>query len=173
SQRRAYRDASVRKNKSADRAFVLAAPLLKHGDSLAQLAGCFEVAKEENSIGKIADIDRRIHPGADQSVLRERKYRIQTLLVQVGQELMQLESQKTFPGHGIEKTIEAVDHDQGCVFLFDESPHVVNELAWRYLSGIELLQFDATAAHVLLHMNPQTGGPVKVRSQSLVECEYG
>src|SRR5438270_1795641 len=103
SQRRAYRDASVRKNKSADRAFVLAAPLLKHGDSLAQLAGCFEVAKEENSIGKIADIDRRIHPGADQSVLRERKYRIQTLLVQVGQELMQLESQKTFPGHGIEK----------------------------------------------------------------------
>ena len=78
---------------------VGSASLFKDRDGLPKFSVSFEITEQENRVGKIADIDRRVHAVAYETVLREGKDGRDPLLVQVGNQFMKLQDQKLFPRH--------------------------------------------------------------------------
>ena len=74
---------------------VGSASLFKDRDGFPEFSLCFEITKQEDRVGKIADIDRRVHA----VVLCEGEDGRDALLVQVGNQFMKLQDQKLFPRH--------------------------------------------------------------------------
>src|SRR5260370_11236597 len=79
-----------------------------------------------------------------------------SVLVQIGEQLVYLESQKAFLRHCLQVAVEAVDDDDGGVPLGDASTDERSELTGRHLCGIDLMQDDITGRdqRADLHSNP-------------------
>jgi hypothetical protein len=54
----------------ANRAFVRASALLEDGHCLPHFASRLEVAHQDHGIGQVARVDRRLHVGADEALVR-------------------------------------------------------------------------------------------------------
>src|SRR3954468_20130116 len=119
-QRWADADSGGIDEKLADGALVLAGPLLHHGEGLVDGATGFEEAKHQNRIGQIGDIDGPLHL-AHHATGGDHDHGHDPLLVQVGDELVQLEIDVTFLAHGMQITVEAVDVDHLGAFFLDSA----------------------------------------------------
>jgi hypothetical protein len=132
---------------------VGSAPLLENRDGLPEFSVRLEIAEQKNRIGKIADVNGRIHATAHDAVMCERKNCRDPLLVQVGKQFMKLQDQKLFSGHRIEESVQAVDDKDSRMRIFDKLPNLVCELAGGDFRGIKLKHTNTTRAHVTVKLN--------------------
>ncbi len=101
----------------ADRIFVSAGTLLKHGNCAPHLPDRLKIAQQKDGIGEIGDVDGRLHI-ADQSMLGNRKKSRRAQTIQILQQLMHVQDEKLLLGHGVLIAIQAVNDDRSNVFFF-------------------------------------------------------
>src|SRR5579859_2210755 len=85
--------------------------LLHHRNSLAHFSMRFEISKYEDIVSQVAHINGCLHRAAHQSHLRQHEERDYSTIIQVGQQFMQMESEKLLARHGLKKAIQAVNQD--------------------------------------------------------------
>lgn len=76
------------------------------------------IARQDYRVRKVGEIDDRLH-GPDQPLLRQHHDGDYALLIEKGQQLVQLQRQVALRGHGVEVSIDAVDHDHAHVIVHD------------------------------------------------------
>src|SRR5205814_939389 len=108
---------------------------------LANRALCLEKPQQQNRVAQIAEINRRLN-GADETVLGHYQDRQDASLVQVCDQLVDLERQKTFLRHRLQIAVEAVDHDDGGFSLDDAATDEGGEFARGHLCGVDFMQID-------------------------------
>ena len=106
-----------------------------------------EIPQQDHRIGEIGNVDGRLHV-PDNAVLSNSQKRVDSLPVQILQQLVHMEDQQFFFRHGGLVAVEAVDDDRFCVSGVDDCANEMRELAGRQLRGIHLLDHErAGLAH--------------------------
>src|SRR4029453_18170256 len=162
-------DSGTGQGKIADAALVRAAALLQYRDRLTNHAAGLEVAQDDDRVGQVAGVDRRLHLHADQAVLRADQKRGDTGLAEERQQLVQLDDQELLVRHRVEIAVEAVDDDDPGVVLRDRPADVVNEFAGRQLRGVDLAHADPAGIDMRLEVHAHAGAARKQRLDALVE----
>ena len=124
----AHLDLPIFQSELSKAALVRAAPLFDDGNGLFHSSLGFEVTQENDRIGKISEVDGRLHVG-DEPLLGKNHQSEDALMIKVGEELMQLEGKKAFFGHGIEVAIDAVDDDEARLFCIHAVANARHEFA--------------------------------------------
>src|SRR3954464_2186201 len=132
-QRLAHVDAARAEAQLADGALMRAATLLQDRERLPHRAVGFEVAEQQDRIGQVAHVHRRLHVAAHEAALRQRHQCGHAAPVQVREQLVQLEHKEFFTRHRVEEAIQAVDDDQLRVLFFYRHARPRHELARRDL----------------------------------------
>ncbi len=112
-----------------------------------------EIAKQHDRVGEIGQVDRRLHVPHD-PLLGQDHDRDDTLLVEEGEELVQLQSQVMLLGHGIQVSVDAVDDDHASSVLAHGMVNLMSHLARRNLGGIDLLDEDRSILDVTPQVHP-------------------
>src|SRR5688572_13315364 len=153
----------------ANRAFVRARTLLEHGNRLVHRAAGFEVAQQDHRIREVADVERRRHRVADESMLGDSDQGEDVLVIQVRQQLVQLQQHGFVVLHRVHVAVEAVDQDQLHVFVLDLAADICRQLAGRELAGIELTNDRVARLDELFHVETEPLAAMQKRAPPLVE----
>ena len=127
---------------------VLAAPLFDYGDRLFYLAGCLKEPQSYDHVRQIAQVHRRFGR-RDEPVLGQDENSHDALMVKIGAQFVELIVEIFLAGHGVEITIEAVNHDKLATPLHGTA-NARGEFAGRNFRRIHLLDGNETALDVLL-----------------------
>ncbi len=130
-----------------DGPLVRAGPLLEHAHRLVDLAVRLEVAEQQDRVGQVADVDLA-HPADHQPVLGDDHDRDHPLLVEVGEQLVQVGDEEPLLGHGVHVPVQAVDDDHLRPAL-DDPPDLVGEGPGGQLGGVDLLGVEEPVGLVL------------------------
>src|SRR3954447_16422121 len=142
----------------AHRVLVSAGAPLDQRDRLADLAEGLEVAQQDHRIGQIREVDRRLQGLSHQPRLGHHEQGQDPLLVEIGEQLVQMEQEEALLRHGVPVAVQAVEHhDAGAVL--DRAADVEGELARRQLGGIDLADGDSPLLDVAAQGGAQTLGP--------------
>ena len=96
---------------------------------------------------------------------------VHALLAQVHQQLVQVDREEPLAGHRVQVAVQAVDHHDARVALFDRGADRVHELAGRKLGRVDLLHADQAGLRVLAQRNAQPVQPAEQRIGAFVEDE--
>ena len=129
-----------------------AGPLLDDGDGALDAAQRLKIAQQNDGVGKISHIDRRLHL-TDQAMLRHRHEGRGAPAVQILQQLMHVQDQRIFLWHRGLVTVEAVDHHCLDLVLIDPFADAMRELARRQFSRVDLFDEKLAAALHLLEVD--------------------
>ena len=131
----------------------------------------FEVAQQDDRVGEIGDVDRRIHR-ADDAVLRDRHEGARAAPVEVLQQLMHMQDERVFLRHGRAIAVDAVDDDLGNAVRIDQLARAVCELARRDLRRVDLLDEEESILDELFEIHVERVGTVEQEIDFLVEREH-
>src|SRR6185437_7617592 len=157
----------------ANGVFVRATALFDHGDCLANFALRFEVAKDENVVGEIADVSGCLHAGAYHSCLREDYEGDDAAVIQVRKQFVQVQGQELVAGHRLEKAVQAIDNDGAGVFAVNRLAHEFDKLAWRHFGRVEVHNVDLPALDVRSDVHSQSGCALGERTDRLFKEKKG
>ena len=121
----------------ANRVLMASAAPLNGGDRLANFSLGFEIAEQENIVREIADVNRTLQWGANGAGLSENHQREDAAIAKVGQKLMQMHRQKLFSGHGLEISVQAVEHNNAGVCFLDVLLNAGDQFSRRHFGRID------------------------------------
>ena len=147
-----------------------AGAFLDHRHGAANPSHRLEVAKQDDAVGQISHIDRRLHI-ADQPVLGDRHEGRRTLPVQKLQQFMHVKNERIFLRHRGLVAVEAVDDDGPDLLGFDDSADPVGELAGRKFGRVDLLEDDIAFVTLGLEIDSHDFHAIEQQSKFLVEDE--
>ena len=128
--------------------------LLNDRDRATDPAQRLEIAQQDDGVGEIGDVDRRLHV-ADQPVLRDRQEGRGALAVQILQQFVHVQDQRLLLGHRRLIAVEAVDHDGPRAMLLDADAHPLGEFARGQFGGVDLLDHQLAAVDHRLQVDAE------------------
>src|SRR3954447_25742982 len=141
---------------------------LDQRDGLAHLAEGLEVAQQDHRIGQVGEIHRRLQRLAQEARLRHDQQGQHPLLIEVGEQLVQMEQEEALLGHGVLIAVQAVDHhDPGAPL--DRAADVVGELSRRELGRVHPADRDPAFLEVAAEAETQPLGPADPGIRRFVE----
>src|SRR3954471_21026210 len=152
----------------AHRVLVGAGAPLDQRDRLADLTERLEVAQQDHRIGQVGEVDRRLQGLPHETRLGHHQQGQHPLLVEVGEQLVQMEQEEALLRHGVPVAVQAVEHHDADAVL-DRAADVEGELARRQLGGIDLADRDAPLLDLTAQGEAEPLGPADPVVRELVE----
>src|SRR5712691_164150 len=139
----------------ADGRLVSTGAFLDDGNCLAHGAVCLEETQQHDTVGQIAEIDRRRHHRADDAVLRHDDQRRSAFRVEIREQLEEAHQRRVALRDRAEISIHAVDHDDLRAVGVDVGAYLVAEFAGGDFARFDLGDRNVTRPYARRQAHPE------------------